>query len=88
MRLDSGDGYDPEIQGNGVFTEDPTVPEMPKWPLVSEMPEVAVVPVTPNVPDELDIIRERVLRINNTPGTPAPARSGFWRPTKAEEENN
>lgn len=78
MRRDSTDQEGRVVDGIGVFTEDPNVPEMPVRPLVKDMPEVAVIPKTPEVPDELDIIRERVLRINNIPGAPAPARSGFW----------
>ena len=79
MRLDSTDQYGRVVDGNGVYTEDPTVHDVPERPLVRDMPEVAVVPRTPDVPDALDIIRERVLIITNTPGAPAPARSGFGR---------
>lgn len=83
MRLDSTDQDRRVIDGNGVYTEDPTAPQLPERPLVRDMPELAVVPSTPEVPDELDLIRGKVLIITNTPGAPAPARSGFGR--KPEE---
>ena len=79
MRLDSNDQDGRVLDGNGVFTEDPTVHDVPERPLVRDMPEVAVVPRTPDVPDELETIRGLVLIITNTPGAPAPARSGFGR---------
>lgn len=75
------------IDGNGVYTEDPRIPEVERRPLVSEMPEVAVIPHTPEVPDALEVIRGRVLIISNVPGAPAPARSGFGREPEERYDN-
>ncbi|MEK9160019.1 MAG: hypothetical protein AAB383_04790 [Patescibacteria group bacterium] len=87
MRLSSNDDFGLDIKGNGVFTEDPNVLEIPEQrPLVRDMPELAVVQNTPEVPTALDIIRERVLIIGKVPV--APARSGFGRKDKGLEENN
>lgn len=79
MRLNSTDQDGRVVDGNGVFTEDPLVPEVTGRPLVRDMPELAVIPSTPEVPDALEIARERVLIITNVPGAPAPVRSGFGR---------
>lgn len=75
MRLDSGDQDGRLIDGNGVYTEDPTAPQHPERPLVRDMPDLEVVVPRKELDDDRTRLRETIKgasEVRPLPGMPKP----------------
>lgn len=88
MRLITGTGqYDMEIQGDGVFTEDPTPPAVER-PEFIPGPELGVIESTTEPPDETERVRNIIHGVIDVPNLPEVPGSGFWRKDAEEKPFN